>query len=176
MARLKAGWLPRHATVTFLGLLSVLTCNLNLHCQLGVGRFKVFWGAGRMTREEIEGVGFEWCDCAQMMQVQILVHACGWLQLCQFFWIHFEVWMMCWYGITALQQGWAGRWFQLDGRYDTTKTGSSLFKTKQNLLIFRWRTRILCLKPCSWIVVHQIAIRSGTDWMWPIEKNFFFHQ
>lgn len=30
----------------------------------------MIWGAGRMTKEEIEGVGFEWCDCAQMMQVE----------------------------------------------------------------------------------------------------------
>ncbi len=35
-------------------------------------RFKVLWGAGRMTKEEIEGVGFEFCDCAQMMQVDIV--------------------------------------------------------------------------------------------------------
>jgi hypothetical protein len=27
------------------------------------------WGAGKMTKEEIEGVGFEYCDCAEMMQV-----------------------------------------------------------------------------------------------------------
>ena len=33
-------------------------------------RFRVVWGAGKMTREEIEGVGFEWCDCSEMMQVK----------------------------------------------------------------------------------------------------------
>ena len=33
-------------------------------------RFRVIWGAGKMTREEVEGVGFEWCDCSEMMQVK----------------------------------------------------------------------------------------------------------
>ncbi len=32
---------------------------------------KVLWGAGKMTREEIEGVGFEFCDCAEMMKVEL---------------------------------------------------------------------------------------------------------
>jgi hypothetical protein len=27
------------------------------------------WGAGKMTKEEVEGVGFEFCDCAEMMKV-----------------------------------------------------------------------------------------------------------
>jgi hypothetical protein len=30
---------------------------------------KVMWGAGKMTREEIEGVGYDFCDCSEMMKV-----------------------------------------------------------------------------------------------------------
>jgi hypothetical protein len=40
-------------------------------------RFRVVWGAGKMTREEIEGVGFEWCDCSEMMQVKELLASHG---------------------------------------------------------------------------------------------------
>ncbi len=37
---------------------------------------KVLWGAGKMTREEIEGVGFEFCDCAEMMKVELCFSVC----------------------------------------------------------------------------------------------------
>ena len=44
-----------------------LSCHAGLINEI---RFRVVWGAGKMTREEIEGVGFEWCDCSEMMQVK----------------------------------------------------------------------------------------------------------
>jgi hypothetical protein len=51
-----------------------LSCHAGLINEI---RFRVVWGAGKMTREEIEGVGFEWCDCSEMMQVKELLHGHG---------------------------------------------------------------------------------------------------
>jgi hypothetical protein len=51
-----------------------VNCGLRLWLTFE-NRFRVLWGAGKMTRDEIEGVGFEWCECSEMMQVDTFLQS-----------------------------------------------------------------------------------------------------